>query len=189
MRRFGKPLIRLFPWGGRTPTRLPSADFKSEVTEAHSAAQEQLLNNFDQEVIEKVCVEAGNSRNRFEEMLWLTTRFYPEPLAHFDATGHTFTLEKNPFPQEATHYGPHRMGRNVEDANTYHIGHALAQRVLEQCCSLDTPPVELCFHLDAAESVSPFWSRTLVAPVGSCATSHGSMRCYPTIRFRSTARF
>ena len=31
------------------------------------------------------------------------------------------------------------MGRNVEDANTYRIGHPLAQRVLERCIVLETP--------------------------------------------------
>jgi hypothetical protein len=39
------------------------------------------------------------------------------------------------------------MGRNVADANTYRVGHQLAQRVLEKCLHLDTPPVELRFDL------------------------------------------
>jgi superfamily II DNA or RNA helicase len=121
-------------------------DLESEVAEARALAQEQLLNNFDQEVIEKVRVEAGNSRSRFEELLWKTTRHYLEPYAHFDG-GYSFVLESNPFPGEAIHAGPYRMGRNVEDANTYRIGHPLAQRVLEQCIALDTPSVELRFDL------------------------------------------
>ena len=121
-------------------------DLESEVAEARALAQEQLLNNFDQEVIEKVRVEAGNSRSRFEELLWRTTRHYLEPYARFDG-GYSFVLERNPFPGEAIHPGPYRMGRNVEDANTYRIGHPLAQRVLEQCIALDTPSVELRFDL------------------------------------------
>jgi superfamily II DNA or RNA helicase len=125
-------------------------EMESEITEAKGLAQEQLLNNFDQEVIEKVRVEACNSLNRFEDMLWRATRFYLDPFARFENTGHSFTLDKNPFPHEAIHSGPYRMGRNVDDANTYRIGHPLAQRVLEQCCSLDTPPVELRFHLDGS---------------------------------------
>jgi hypothetical protein len=39
------------------------------------------------------------------------------------------------------------MGRNIKDANTYRVGHQLAQRVLDRCLSLDTPPVELRFDL------------------------------------------
>lgn len=122
-------------------------ELESEVSQARSIAQEQLLNNFDQEVIEKVRVEAGKSRNRFEEMLWKTTYFYLQPYARFDDAGHSFHLERNPFPEEAIHPGPYRMGRNVEDANIYRSGHPLAQRVLERCLHLDTPPVELRFQL------------------------------------------
>jgi superfamily II DNA or RNA helicase len=122
-------------------------ELESEVAEARSIAQEQLLNNFDQEVIEKVRIEAGNSRNRFEELLWKTTLFYLQPYARFDGVGCSFVLERNPFPGESIYPGPYRMGRNVEDANTYRVGHQLAQRVLEQCLALETPPTELRFNL------------------------------------------
>jgi superfamily II DNA or RNA helicase len=122
-------------------------ELESEVSEARSVAQEQLLNNFDQEVIEKVRIEAGNSRSRFEELLWKVTLFYLQPYARFDGAGYSFMLERNPFPGESINSGPYRMGRNVADANTYRVGHQLAQRVLEKCLHLDTPPVELCFDL------------------------------------------
>lgn len=122
-------------------------ELESEVSEARSLAQEQLLNNFDQEVIEKVRVEAGNSRNRFEELLWKTTHFYLQPFARFDGSGYSFVLERNPFPNESIHPGPYRMGRNVEDANTFRVGHQLAQRVLDECLALETPPAELRFDL------------------------------------------
>ncbi len=122
-------------------------ELESEVAAARAAAQEQLLNNFDQEVIEKLRVEAGASRSRFEDLLWKATRYFLAPYARFDGAGYSFTLERNPFPEEAIHPGPYRMGRNVEDANTYRIGHPLAQRILAQCAVLDTPPVELRFDL------------------------------------------
>ena len=122
-------------------------ELESEITEARSVAQEQLLNNFDQEVIEKVRVQVGESRNRFEDLLWRATRFFLDPYARFDSVGRSFELVQNPFPAETIHAGPYRMGRNVEDANTYRIGHPLAQRVLERCLALETPPTELNFHL------------------------------------------
>jgi len=122
-------------------------ELESEITEAKAVAQEQLLNNFDQEVIEKVRLEARNSRNRFEELLWRATRFYLAPYARFDSAGYGFQLERNPFKGETIHPGPYRMGRNVEDANTYRVGHPLAQHVLEQCLALETPPAELRFNL------------------------------------------
>src|SRR5208337_326613 len=90
-------------------------ELESEITEAKALAQEQLLNNFDQEVIEKVRIEARNSRNRFEELLWHATTFYLSSYARFDSSGYSFQLERNPFPGETIHPGPYRMGRDVED--------------------------------------------------------------------------
>ena len=125
-------------------------ELDSEITEARSLAQEQLLNNFDQEVIEKVRIQAGESRNRFDELLWRATRFFLAPYARFDGAGRSFELERNPFPGETIHPGPYRMGRNVEDANTYRIGHPLAQRVLDRCLALETPPAEMNFRLSTS---------------------------------------
>ncbi len=125
-------------------------DLESEIGEAKILAQEQLLNNFDQEVVEKVRVEARNSRNRFEDLLWRATTFYLAPYARFDSAGYGFELEQNPFKGETIHPGPYRMGRDVEDANTYRIGHPLAQRVLERCLALETPPAELQFDLSGS---------------------------------------
>lgn len=122
-------------------------ELESEVAEARSLAQEQLLNNFDQEVIEKVRIEAGNSRNRFEEQLWKVAQFYLQPYAQFDGGGYSFILERNPFPDEAIHRGPYRMGRTRDDANLFRIGHPLAQRILERCRNLETPTAELRFNL------------------------------------------
>ena len=47
-------------------------------------------------------------------------------------SGYSFMLQRNPFPGETIHPGPYRMGKGVEDANTYRVGHPLAQRVLER---------------------------------------------------------
>ena len=59
-------------------------ELESEVSQSRSIAQEQLLNNFDQEVIEKVRIEAGNSRNRFENQLWKVAQYFLQPYAEFD---------------------------------------------------------------------------------------------------------
>jgi hypothetical protein len=74
-------------------------------------------------VIEKVKVEANKSRSRTEQLLWQATHFYLQPYARFESSGHSFVLETNPFGDEHIHSGPYRMGRNVEDANAYRIGH------------------------------------------------------------------
>lgn len=120
-------------------------DLELEISEAKGLAQEQLLNNFDQEVIEKVRIAANDSLNRFEDLLWRTTRYFLAPYASFEDGHHGFTLEKNPFSEENIHPGPYHMGRSVEDANTYRVGHPLAKRILGKCLKLEAPPVELRF--------------------------------------------
>lgn len=121
-------------------------DLETEVAEARAFAQEQLLNNFDQEVIEKVKVEARQARSRTEQLLWQVTQFVLQPFAHFDNAAHSFVLETSPFGDAHIHNGPYRMGRNVEDANTYRIGHPLAQQVLQRCLESETPASEIKFQ-------------------------------------------
>jgi hypothetical protein len=127
-------------------------ELESQIAQARSDASEQLLNNFDQEVIERVRLSSGNSLSRFEDLLWRVTTYFLAPYARFDTPGHTFYLERDPFAASAdksqpVNPGPYRMGKNVEEANIYRVGHPLAQQVLRVCCELPTPKVDLHFDL------------------------------------------
>ena len=130
-------------------------ELEEQISQARMAASEQLLNNFDQDVIEKVRVTSGESLGRFQDLLWRLTQFALAPYARFDGANHSFFLERDPLGvSEASHSilhaGPYKMGRNVEEANTFRIGHPLAQFVLKSCCALDTPSVEISFNLSAS---------------------------------------
>lgn len=130
-------------------------ELESQITQARSDASEQLLNNFDQDVIDRVRVSSGESLGRFQDLLWRLTAFYLAPFARFDTLGHSFYLERDPFPANAdseqpVNLGPYRMGKNVEDANTYRVGHPLAQEVLRSCCGLPTPKAEIRFDLSSS---------------------------------------
>jgi len=118
-------------------------DLEAEITEGQKDAREKLLNNFDQEVVEKVRIQSNDYLDRFNQQLWLLTRSLLKDHAHFNEHGYSFTLHTNPFPGETIHPGPYRMGKQVEEVNTYRVGHPLAQRLLEQAKSLPTPPREL----------------------------------------------
>lgn len=121
-------------------------ELEAEIDEAKANAQEQLLNNFDQEVIERVRLESATALDRFQNMLWRMTQFYLGPYADF-STRFTFTLRRNPFPDEQILLGTYQLRKQPVDANTYRIGHPLAQCILGKCCALDTPIAEVCFHL------------------------------------------
>lgn len=125
-------------------------DLESEIDDKRKEARERLLNNFDQEVVEKVRVSSGDYLDRFEEWLWQVTRFYLGPYARFDQGGYSFMLERNPFEGERIHPGPYRLGKRVEDANTYRIGHPLAQRILSLCKELPTETKEIRFNYQSS---------------------------------------
>jgi superfamily II DNA or RNA helicase len=121
-------------------------ELETEIGEKRSEAREHLLNNFDQEVIERVRIASADTLTRFDGWLWRVTQFFLEPYARFEPSGHGFTLERNPFTDEPIHPGPYKMGKSIEDVNTYRVGHPLAQRILEHCMELPTPPVEVAFN-------------------------------------------
>lgn len=120
-------------------------DLETEIAAGQREAREQLLNNFDQEVVERVRIQTTDVLDRFNEQLWRLTRHMLASSADFDEDGYSFTLHSNPFPGEAIHPGPYRMGKAIDDANTYRVGHPLAQRVLDRGRTLVLPPTEVSF--------------------------------------------
>lgn len=120
-------------------------ELDTDIVAGQRDAREKLLDNFDQEVIEKVRIQSEGLLDRFNERLWQITRHVLADHAKFDETEYSFFLTSNPFPAETIHPGPYRLGKNVEDVNTYRVGHPLAQRVLAQGKALKLLPAELIF--------------------------------------------
>lgn len=137
----------------RTPQQIEfefnafQAELEDRITEGRTNAREMLLDNFDQEVIEKVRVESNATLDRFQSRLWALTRFRLADHATFAEDEYSFTLHDNPFPGETLNPGPYRMGRAVEDANMYRVGHPLAQKVITGALDAATPAAELAFNL------------------------------------------
>jgi superfamily II DNA or RNA helicase len=136
----------------RTPVQIQfefdqlQRELEAEIAVGQRDAREKLLDNFDQEVVERVRLESHDILNRFNERLWQLTRHLLAEYAHFDAHAYSFILHTNPFPGETIHPGPYRMGRDVEDANTYRVGHPLGQRVLQRGKGLTPLPAEVTFE-------------------------------------------
>jgi hypothetical protein len=105
--------------------------------------RQKLLDNFDEEVHEKLRLklkESSEYLDKYETWLWSLTCYYLAPCAQFKEGEYSFTLLKNPFPDETIHSGPYRVGKNVEDANIYRVGHPLAQHIIEECKNLQLTP-------------------------------------------------
>jgi hypothetical protein len=50
-------------------------ELETEIAEGQRDAREKLLNNFDQEVVERVRIQSHDYLDRFNERLWLFTRY------------------------------------------------------------------------------------------------------------------
>ena len=140
--------------------------------------RQKLLENFDEEVQEKLRVqlrESTEALGRYEQWLWALTRYFLRECAKFSDDEKSFQLISNPFPGENIHPGPYKTGKHVEDVNIYRVGHPLAQRIIEHCKSLDLPPAEI--HFDYSSTVSQHrrsrsfaWRKRM--DIGSCSHRH-----------------
>jgi len=122
-------------------------ELETDIAEGQQDAREKLLDNFDQEVVEKVRIQSHNVLDRFNRQLWLMTRHVLADHANFEDSNYSFTLHDNPFSGETIHPGPYRIGKKIEDVNTYRVGHPLAQHVLDRAKATSTPVSKLAFQL------------------------------------------
>lgn len=149
----------------RTPDDIQQAfddlqqELKPDITEKIKETRQVLLENFDEEVREKLrtnLAASQDSLNRFEERLWTTTKFYLKDYGSFNDNDYRFTLNQNPFPNENIHNGPYLILRPKEgerksdiaipdDTNIFRSGHPLAKRILKACKKTATPTKSLVF--------------------------------------------
>jgi len=134
-------------------------EFEPDITEKMQNVRSTLLEKFDEEVRDKLKVDFENSKaylNAFEQKLWKTTQYFLKDNAVFGDDDYSFSLKKNPFPDENIHSGPYMILKAVEgrkksevfipeDTNIYRIGHKLAQRILKACKKQETPVAEIVF--------------------------------------------
>lgn len=124
-------------------------ELESQINETINSTRQKLLENFDQEVIEKLKISDFESKqylNVYQNWLWQITKHFLQSFAEFDHSELSFYLTKNPFPEEKIHSGPYKIGRNVEDANIYRMGHPLAQKIIWNCKNYNTSTSELEFY-------------------------------------------
>jgi ERCC4-related helicase len=138
----------------RTPQQIELAfnvlqnDLESNISDAIQQTRQKLLENFDEEVHEKLRINLQESKaylSKYESWLWNITRYFLNSNAEFSIDEHSFSLIKNPFPEIKIHPGPYRIGKNIDDANVYRIGHPLAQRIIEECKKNKLPASKLSF--------------------------------------------
>ena len=126
-----------------------------EIDEAMTRTRQKLLDNFDDEVREKLKVRDEDSRaqlNRFERMLMKLTEHALEGSADF-LNGSSFKLKANPFPERNGDIpeGLYELPRRSGEAHLYRLNHPLAEAIIFQAKNRELPAVEIQFEYAAHE--------------------------------------
>jgi len=140
----------------RRPDEIESAfaqlqqDLEGEIGETMASAHRKLLENFDEEVHEKLRlrdIDSGQVLKRFEQYLMQLTRFELDGLADFDGESR-FILRTSPFPGEIA-LGAYELPRRSGDAHLYRLNHPLAEALIARAKARELPPAEI--HFDYAQ--------------------------------------
>lgn len=121
---------------------------ETDIDEKMLDTRKKLLENFDVEVAQKLKLSKDSTEkylDKFEQKLWELTKYYLNDYAVFNDDKKYFMLNENPFPEEIINQGPYRLGKNIEDANTYRVSHPLAQKIFANSKNKELPIKELIF--------------------------------------------
>ncbi len=126
-------------------------DLSGEISEAMIKTRQILLENFDEEVQEKLRVRAVDSRaarSKYESMLLDLTRAELAECAEFDDDG--FVLQRRPATTlSEVDLGRYELPRRSGEAHLYRIGHPLAEWVTKQAKNHELSGLRLVFDYDA----------------------------------------
>jgi adenine-specific DNA-methyltransferase len=124
-------------------------DLSAEISETMTRTRRQLLENFDDEVREKLKVHDEVSRaylSQYERLLMQLTRHELDGHAQF-VDDSSFQLQSCPFPGIANDVplGLYELPRRTGEAHLYRMGHPLAEAVLAQAKGRELRPTEMVF--------------------------------------------
>jgi adenine-specific DNA-methyltransferase len=125
-----------------------------EINEAMTRTRRQLLENFDDEVREKLKVSDEASRaylNQYERLLIQLTRHELNRHAEF-VDDSSFHLKTCPFAGDIP-LGLYELPRRSGEAHLYRLNHPLADSVLSQAKNRDLAPVEIHFDYSEHEGI------------------------------------
>jgi ERCC4-related helicase len=140
-------------------------EMEPEIEMGINITRQKLLENFDEEVHEKLRINLQKSSDylsKFESWLWLLTKYYLKPYATFSDSENSFYLNQNPFEGENIHKGPYKVGKkNIgekhdseqhgNNENLYRVRHPLAQKVIVRCKEEILSLSELEFDLSGSD--------------------------------------
>jgi adenine-specific DNA-methyltransferase len=136
----------------RRPDEIQSAfnqlqlEMSLEISESMTRTRQKLLENFDDEVREKLRVRDEDTKahlSRYERLLMQLTQHELNDNATF-RDDYSFILDSCPFPGEIP-LGLYELPRRSGEAHLYRLNHPLAEALLAQAKARDLPPAEIHF--------------------------------------------
>lgn len=125
-------------------------DLSGEISEAMIKTRQLLLENFDEEVQDKLRIRAEDSRaarGRYERMLMDLTKVELGDCAEFDDDG--FVLRRLPDAElKGIELGRYELPRRSSEAHLFRLGHLLAEWVVHQAKARQLPCARLVFNYD-----------------------------------------
>ena len=147
-------------------------ELDEQINEAMDSTRKQLLENFDAEVHDKLRVNLEESKNyldKYGRLLWQLTQYGLKDYASFNLAGHEdkhrFNLNKLPAKADnSIALGDYELGKNIEDAHLYRVGHPLARHLISTIGEQDLSGAELIFDYSNNQQKS----QSLEVLVGKC---------------------
>ena len=121
---------------------------ESDIDEKMLDARNKLFENFDVDVVEKLKISKEITEkflDKFQKKLWELTKYHLKDTAKFNDENLTFELRNRTILDILMKKGLYKLGKNVEDANTYRVGHPLAQKIINYYKTLELPIREVTF--------------------------------------------
>ena len=139
-----------------------------EISEAMTSTRRKLLENFDDEVHEKLRIRDEASKSYlslYERLLMQVTEHELQADAEFKDDS-SFFLKKCPFPEKGADIplGLYELPRRSGEAHLYRLNHPLAEAVLAQAKMRDLPSVEIRLeyskHVGKISLLAPLLGKT-----------------------------
>lgn len=129
-------------------------ELSTEINESMIRTRQQLLENFDDEVREKLRIQDEASKahlNKYEKLLMLITQHELNDYAEF-INDFSFNLKTNPFDKiQNIPQGLYELPRRSGEAHFYRLNHPLAEEILNKAKDRNLPVSEIGFNYQQYE--------------------------------------
>ncbi|HQM83442.1 MAG TPA: SNF2-related protein [bacterium] len=131
-------------------------EMEESIDENMKSTRQKLLENFDEEVHEKLKFSKQKSEeflDKYQKWLMNITKFALDERAEFDSDGVSFKLlDTKGLP--GIRSGFYRIGNHVEDAHVYRVQHPLAQKIIEDLKQKELETGEIEFRYTGNPKIS-----------------------------------